>query len=164
MQVDTAPLADAIRDMISALHSEPLDTRTIHASYERLHIVIATRAGAGLAKEWEALDTSAKLWLRRLLEKVYQSWCWFHTHPEEAVELLNATLSIVSPKQNANEPRDRFIYNSMKKGKKLVWIRDVIEAKKTPGWEPILSAAGVSQAAMRYAKRNGLTWPLTPTR
>jgi hypothetical protein len=62
---------------------------------------------------------------------------------------------------NPNDPRDKFIYEHMAKGKTRAWIRNRVSARKP--WERLESDQGVSDAARRYAVRHNLPWPIHRT-
>jgi hypothetical protein len=59
---------------------------------------------------------------------------------------------------NANDPRDKFIYEQMEKGKNLTWIKNRVNRKKS--WQHLDTDQAVSAAARRYALRNALPWPI----
>jgi hypothetical protein len=58
--------------------------------------------------------------------------------------------------ENPNDPRDKFIYENMAKGKTRIWVKNHL--KKS--WEQLESEQAVSAAARRYAERHKLLWPL----
>lgn len=57
---------------------------------------------------------------------------------------------------NPNDPRDKFCYNNMVKGKTRAWIKNRLEES----WESLASEQGISDAAKRYAGRKNLPWPI----
>ncbi len=57
-------------------------------------------------------------------------------------------------KPNANDPRDQFIYDSLKDGKKLASIKSYVNGHD--GWDPIERDWGITLAARRYATRHKL--------
>ena len=61
--------------------------------------------------------------------------------------------------RNVNDSRDKFIYESIRKGKMTLGeIR--LKVNKRPGWIHLGSDQAVSQAAKRYASRHGNPWPV----
>jgi hypothetical protein len=58
---------------------------------------------------------------------------------------------------NAVNPRDKFCYYQMKKGKLLKTIMN--EVNKNSRWDSLYSPQGVSAAARRFARKHGLPWP-----
>jgi hypothetical protein len=86
---------------------------------------------------------------------------------EYAVRALSEELSgPVEPtpgtKLNPNDSRDCFCYEGLRAGRSLKWIRT--EVNKRADWEGFETDQGVSAAAMRYAKREDLPWPLKRNR
>jgi hypothetical protein len=64
-----------------------------------------------------------------------------------------------APKERPN-PRDKFIYNRMRKGDSLKQIRSAVHSRKE--WEDmdvIGTVQGISAAAKRYAKKFNKPWP-----
>jgi hypothetical protein len=73
----------------------------------------------------------------------------------DAVERLKQALGVRSGNVI---PRDKYIYERMKKGDSLKKIMEDVNRRRR--WEPLTTTQGVSQAAKRHAEKHGLTWPL----
>jgi hypothetical protein len=63
--------------------------------------------------------------------------------------------AMTSPKK---DPRNKYIYRQMVRGVPLKTIRTRVN--DNTAWDPLDTVAGVSQAAKRYARQNGLRWPV----
>jgi hypothetical protein len=90
----------------------------------------------------------------------------WHDIKKRVGEYADALLAALNPdganrkalrKASANDPRDKFCYDSLKKRKSLKWIKDALS--KRSQWEPLSTTQGISQAAKRYADRHSLPWP-----
>lgn len=111
-----------------------------------------TSGGAGPPHDWiglrnEALGVNGRTRDSAVIREIVES-----------VEDASETRLERPNKPNTNDPRDKFIYESLHAGESLDWIKDNVKAKKE--WDELDTPQGVSQAAMRYAERNGLTWPI----
>jgi hypothetical protein len=76
---------------------------------------------------------------------------------EKEAAVLRRNQSQVT-KHNANDPRDSYIYHALAQGNTLHEIKNEVNTHHE--WELIETEQGISQAAKRYAKRHGLTWPI----
>src|SRR5262249_21857331 len=84
---------------------------------------------------------------------------WLHQATSDSREKSQTSTEVVLP--NANDRRDKFICESMAKGKTRAVIRNEVNKRKS--WETLDSEQAVSAAAKRYANRQGLPWPINRT-
>src|SRR5262249_3143531 len=126
---------------------------TIRQRCEDVRKLLTTNAGRATA------ETGANALLSELLERIWSPGpSWFIDSPALADELLAACVESLTPKTSANDARDRFCYKALKAGRSLAWVRGQVAKRKR--WEELATPQGVSQAAKRYADRNGLDWPV----
>jgi hypothetical protein len=96
--------------------------------------------------------------LAGLLRTIIREGAAYFRREPDAAEILTSALADVAPKRSPNDERDRFIYESIKKGRSLAQIRQRID--RTTKWLSFDSFQGITQAARRYAKRRNLQWPI----
>ncbi len=126
----------------------------------------------------EAYSTLRRFW-DVVLYRVTISDDW-PTHPPTATgdttEASDALAAKVEAKAKVealqrggqNDERDEWLYRERKKGTSVKSLVDQLDPEKLksshPDWEPICSAAGVTNAVRRHCIRRKYTWPIPKLR
>jgi hypothetical protein len=152
------PAHPANLDVLTQVAAPTMVAAGVHPSVVEAAVDASDEACRKLVEEFDRLAGTVPTGRGRLVELVH-----LFGEANRRLGRVRAYLCPPVPRAaatppNPNDPRDRFIYEARRKGKSLAWIKAEVEARDK--WEALTTIPGISMAARRYARRQGLSWPV----
>jgi hypothetical protein len=154
LSIRVSGIADGIRKLIAEFN-----TRGCREAADSLWWSLTDDTGF-YPRPWSAaLPEPVRLAFEDLYKLLGRRLEEFGRAPTRSLAELKRILSTLSPKKSPNDPRDKFVYDSLRKSKSTRWIMGEIAKRKK--WGLLTRPQGVYQAAERYAERHFLLFPLS---